>query len=71
MKIDDKMEQHTSTPAFITLKDHKENFPTDIKCRLINPAKSNLGIVSKKLLEGYIKQIRSTLKTIGAGTYIS
>ena len=59
LKIGDKMEQHTSTPAFITLKDHKENFPTDIKYRLINPTKSNLGIVSKKLLEGYIKQIRS------------
>ena len=59
LKIEDRMEQHTATPAFITLKDHKDNFSTDTKCRLINPAKSNLGIVSKKLLEKFIKQIKT------------
>ena len=29
--------------AFITLKDYKENFNINPKCRLINPAKSELG----------------------------
>ena len=29
-------------PAFITLKDHKENFESSPKCRLINPAKPEL-----------------------------
>ena len=56
LKIEDKMEQHTTTPAFITLKDHKENFATKNPCRLINSAKSNLGIVSKKILEKIIMQ---------------
>ncbi len=28
--------------AFISLKDHKENFENNLKCRLINPAKTNL-----------------------------
>ena len=33
--------------AFITFKDHKENFPSTLKCRLINPTKSELGKVGK------------------------
>ena len=38
-------------PAFITLKDHKPNFNTNPKCRLINPSKSELGKISKFLIE--------------------
>jgi hypothetical protein len=30
------------SPAFITLKDHKENFQSKFTCRLINPCKRNL-----------------------------
>lgn len=37
--------------SFITLKEHKENFQNTPKCRLINPAKSILGQVSKQILE--------------------
>ena len=33
--------------ASITLKDHKENFKNSLPCRLINPAKSEMGLVSK------------------------
>ena len=36
--------------AFITLKDHKENFKNSLPCRLINPAKSEMGLVSKWIL---------------------
>ena len=39
------------TDAFITLKDHKPNFNTNPKCRLINPSKSELGKISKFLIE--------------------
>ena len=37
--------------AFITLKDHEPNFNTNPKCRLINPSKSELGKISKFLIE--------------------
>ena len=37
--------------AFITLKDHKPNFANNPTCRLINPSKSEIGIVSKKILQ--------------------
>ena len=39
------------TDAFITLKDHKPNFTTNPKSRLINPSKSELGKVSIFLIE--------------------
>ena len=49
--IGDRLETMNKTNAFITLKDHKENFENNHKCRLINPANSQLGIVSKLILD--------------------
>ena len=37
--------------AFITIKDHKDNFNSNPKCRLSNPSKSELGKVSKIILD--------------------
>ena len=39
LRLDDRVEQMAKRKAFITLKDHKENFFNVPKCRLINPAK--------------------------------
>ena len=48
--------------AFISLKDHKENFQNNPKCRLINPAKNNLGLISKEILDKINNSIRSKTK---------
>ena len=48
------------TEAFITLKDHNDNFESNPKCRLINPAKSELGKVSKIILDCINQEIRSS-----------
>ena len=45
--------------AFITFKDHKENFQNNPKFRLINPAKSELGKISKTILDNINSQIRN------------
>ena len=45
------MEHYAKRPAFISLKDHKENFKQNIKCHLINPSKGKMDIVSKKFLD--------------------
>ena len=37
--------------AFVSLKDHKSNFSSNLKSRLINPAKSEMGKISKYFLE--------------------
>ena len=58
LKIDDRVQQFSRRNSYITIKDHKENFPNTIKCRLINPAKSEIGIVSKHYLENINKNIR-------------
>ena len=46
LKLDNKMECYAERHAFITLKDHKEKFKQNTKCRLINPAKGDRGRVS-------------------------
>ena len=40
LEIADRVEVMRQNLAFISIKDHKQNFETDTKCRLINPAKS-------------------------------
>ena len=60
LHIADRAEAFAKRDAYITLKDHKENFASKPKCRLINPAKSEIGIVSKKLLETINQQVRRT-----------
>ena len=47
--------------AFISLKDHKENFENNPKCRLINPAKSDTGKISKLILDEINTQLRTIL----------
>ena len=51
IQLSDKIEWLAKTPAFITLKDHKDSFQSSLHCRLINPSKSELGKVSKSILE--------------------
>lgn len=60
--IDKRAESLASSPAFITLKDHKENFQTKLPCRLINPCKSNLGKVSKSILDRINSDIRNSIQ---------
>ena len=49
LELDNSIEQYSNKSAFITIRDHKPNFLNNIKCRLINPAKSQIRIVSKQL----------------------
>ena len=59
--IEDRVELLAEKTAFVTLKDHKENFQNRPKCRLINPAKSQIGKLSKKILDPINNIIRSHL----------
>ena len=49
LNIDDRVEKTAMKEAFITLKDHKENFVNKPTCRLINPSKLEIGKISKQL----------------------
>ena len=46
ISLEDRIEILASRDAFITLKDH--NKPS---CRLINPSKSEIGVISKHILD--------------------
>ena len=51
LELEDRIECMALKPAFITLKDHKEDWPRKITCRVINPTKTHIGSVSKKILD--------------------
>ena len=58
MKIADRMDVLAKRQAFITLKDHKDNFVNNPTCRLINPTKSEMGKVSKQILDRINNAVR-------------
>ena len=45
--------------SYITVKDHKEDFPHRLSCRLINPSKSDIGKISKYVLDKINQKLRS------------
>jgi len=51
LKLDDQIEKLAQNKAFITLNDHKPAFNDHPTCRLINPSKSKIGVVSKHILD--------------------
>ena len=51
LKIDDRVEKIQETEAFLTIKDHNEGFPHRLSFHLINPPKSDIGKISKSLLD--------------------
>ena len=48
--------------CFITLKDHKVNFLNHPTTRLINPAKNEIGRISKQILDQINSKLCETLK---------
>ena len=57
LKIADRMERMEESEAYIIVKDHKEDFPQKLSFRLINPSKSELGKISKHILDNINKYI--------------
>ena len=53
------MDVPARSEGYITIKDHKDNFVTNTKTRLINPNKCETGKVSKSILQRINAQIRS------------
>ena len=60
--IASRMTINAENNCFITLKDHKENFINNPTTRLINPAKNELGRISKVIIANINSQLRSKLQ---------
>lgn len=63
-RVKGKIPKFQQSNAFVTLKDHKEDFPRVTKCRLINPGKTHLAKISKKILENWSSTIRQKVALI-------
>ena len=59
LKLDERIECMAESPAFVSLKDHKDNFENNPKCRLLNPSKTEIGMVARKHLQAVNESIRS------------
>ena len=59
--IADRVEIMSRSQDFITIKDHKPNFETNTKCRLINPSKSQIGTISRQILQEMNAELRKKL----------
>ena len=62
LELDNRVEVSASRNSFITLDDHKPDFINNPTCRLINPSKSEIGIISKNILDHINKEIIQATK---------
>ena len=60
--ISDRMNINGKNQCFITLKDHKPNFENKLPTRLINPAKNEIGRISKNILQTANTELRNLLQ---------
>ena len=51
LNIDDKIEKIQESEAYVTVKDHQRGFPNNPSFGLINPSKSDIRRISKKILD--------------------
>ena len=61
LSIDDRIERIHENESYITIKDHKEEFPNKTSCRLINQSKSDVGKISKTILDKIVTKIDSLI----------
>ena len=59
LDIEWRVDRQACEVAFLTVKDHKDDFPKKIAYRLINPAKSEIGRVSKIILQRINNEVRN------------
>ncbi len=57
----EQMKKHKAFVSLNSLQEHEENFENNPKCRLINPAKSESGKLSKIILDKINSNLRKTL----------
>ena len=62
MDLGDRLEELRPDICYITLKDHKDGFRNNTKCRLINACKLEIGRSAKVILQEANSKIRNKLK---------
>ena len=62
LKISERVNKLNKKDCYLLLKDHKPNFNNKITTRLINPTRTEIGKISKTILEKTNQQIKEKLK---------
>ena len=62
LKLEDRIQILDDIDADISIKDHKEGFSDKISCRLINPSKTDIGKISKQILDKVNTSILEKIK---------
>ena len=57
--MDEKLNIMEKQQCLVTIKDHKPDCRTNPKCRLLNPTKSELGKLSKHILQTINTELRN------------
>ena len=60
--MDRRMECMAKREAYVTLNDHKDNFTSTLPFQLINPTKSEIGIMSNSILNNILTTIRQKVQ---------
>ena len=60
--MDEKLNIMVKQQCFVAIKDHKPDCRTNPKCRLLNPTKSELGKLSKHILQTINTELQNKLK---------
>ena len=60
--VTDRIKINDTSSSFITLKDHKENFLNRPTIKLLNPAKNEIGRISKHILQNINKTLSEEIK---------
>ena len=53
--VSDRVSKIVKSEAFCSIKDHKEGWERTLPARLINPCKTDLGVISKSILDRILK----------------
>ena len=58
LHINDRLGKFQKRDAYILFKDHKPNFINKLQTRLINPSKTELGKISKNIIQNIVTNVR-------------
>ena len=60
--LEDRIEKRQESECYITVKDHQEDFPYQISCRLINLSKSDIEKLNTIILDKINSDVYSSVQ---------
>ena len=58
LQVEDRLGKFKKKEAYILFKDHKPNFENKLPTRLINPSKTELGRISKFIIQNIVNSVK-------------